>query len=271
MQSTSMDDEEKTIRAVERFPAIVISGGTKRDIEVEVTQECKLTVMLNNQELTTLFCTPTDPEYLALGFLWSEGLLAHKNDLKNISVDFGRGLVLVETVSGKAMGPPTLNEQSDLTFGYGRVSAFHELNPSGPNITSTTRVPASDILAAAEAFQHLSPLYQATHGAHSAALCSGGQIMVWAEDIGRHNAVDKVLGHCFLKDIPTHGRSIFSSGRIASDMVLKALKAGAPIIVSVAVPTSQAIKLARHHGITIIGAVKNRQMTIFTHEERVET
>ena len=247
-------------------PATIISDGDVHQLELEVTYEYQLKVVLNSQELVTLICTPANLEYLAVGFLYSGGFITCSENIKNISIDYEHGIARVEATTDRtAFGPQVI------TTGGGRgVASCGGNSPSEPEaIISDTKLLVSDVMALTEAFQNISPIYRTTHGVHSAAICSRNQIVVWAEDLGRHNAIDKALGKCLLEGIPTEGRYIFSSGRIASDMVNKAIKAKVPIILSVAVPTGSAIELARQKGITLICSVKNGRMNVFTHQERI--
>jgi len=271
MQTNQPDGSKSEPSATQRFSTLAISRESLRRIEAEVTCEYHLVVFLNNQELATLICTPTNLEALVAGFLFSEGIINCKEDLKSLSFDHAQGIAWAETVLDKAPDGAIVNRQIITAVGK-NSAAPHQAQglDCEPNAASQSRLSVPDIFALTEAFQSLSSTYQATHGVHSAALCSGNQIIIWADDLGRHNAIDKVLGQCLLGNLPTTGQVVFTSGRIASDMVHKALKIGVPIILSVAVPTSMAIKLADQYGITLVGSIKNGGMTVFTHTEMIE-
>jgi FdhD protein len=118
-------------------------------------------------------------------------------------------------------------------------------------------------------FQHSSEVFRTTGGAHSAALCREGEIVVFAEDIGRHNAVDKIFGRCLLDSIGTDGGVIVTSGRISSEILLKVGKRNIPILISKSAPTDLGVKLADDLGITLVGFVRGRRMNIYTHSWRV--
>jgi len=120
-----------------------------------------------------------------------------------------------------------------------------------------------------KAFQHYSPTYLATHGTHSAALCDQNGIIVFSEDVGRHNAIEKVFGKCFLENISTEDKMILTSGRISFEILQKVVKRGVPVIISISSPMSLGIKMAEKLGITLIGSVRSQSMHIYTHPERV--
>ena len=112
-------------------------------------------------------------------------------------------------------------------------------------------------------------LFRLTGGLHSAALCSAEKILYFCEDIGRHNAVDKLVGLCLKHEISLTDKVLVSSGRISSEILVKAAKLGIPILISRAAPTSLSIELAESLGITLIGFVRGRRCNIYTHQERV--
>ncbi|TET64548.1 formate dehydrogenase accessory sulfurtransferase FdhD, partial [Candidatus Aerophobetes bacterium] len=117
--------------------------------------------------------------------------------------------------------------------------------------------------------QNRSRLYRSTGGAHTAALSDREDILILAEDIGRHNAVDKVLGQCILDSIALDDKIILTSGRVSSEIVLKIVRARIPVVISRSAPTMLGAKLASHLGVTLIGFARGRRMNIYTHEKRV--
>jgi FdhD protein len=137
-------------------------------------------------------------------------------------------------------------------------------------LESEVRVSAGDVFRLVNTFQHHSAIYRTTHGVHSAALCDGQSLLVFAEDIGRHNALDKVFGECILNDIPVHDRMIIVSGRISSEMLLKVARRGIPVVISIAAPTSTGVKMASDLGITLIGLVRGNRMNVYSAAGRVQ-
>ena len=118
-------------------------------------------------------------------------------------------------------------------------------------------------------FQKKSEGYKSTGGVHSAALADNSHILVFTEDIGRHNAVDKVIGYALLENIPFPGKIMLASGRLSSDIVSKCARCGIPVIVSRAAPTSLAVEIADASGLTLVGFVRGDRMNIYTGTQRI--
>jgi FdhD protein len=116
----------------------------------------------------------------------------------------------------------------------------------------------------------MSILFKSTGGAHAAALCDTEEILVFKEDIGRHNAVDKVFGECLMRGIETYGKTLLTSGRISSEMLLKAVKCEIAVVVSRSAPTSLAVQFAEAAGITLVGFARGRRMNIYSKDHRIE-
>jgi len=255
---------------VEKIPIIRLTEGNKQDMEDVVVRETPFTIILNNEELVTLLCSPADLKYLAVGFLFSEGLLHGKDDINKILVDERRGIARVETKEGTNPGKDVLFKRF-LTSGCGRGASFYSAADvqAQNKIESQVSISANEIFILAKKFHHRSEVFLATGGVHSAALCDSANILVFNEDIGRHNAIDKVFGKCLLDDIPTNDRIIITSGRISSEILLKVARREIPIIISISAPTNLGIKLAEALGITLIGFVRGKRMNIYTNIERI--
>lgn len=260
---------------IEKFPIVYISEEGENDTEAIVPKEFSLTIILNNQELLNLLCTPTNLDYLAIGFLFSEGLLKIKDEIKKITVDDQRGVVWVETKEDKKLARELLFKKRFITSGGGiaRGASFK----SAADINDQAKVESQVVIAPYEVFklvdefQHHSRLFQSTHGVHSAALCDAKNILVFADDLGRHNALDKVFGECLLKDIPIADRIVITTGRVPSEQILKVAKRKIPIMISLTVPSDLGVRLADELGITLIGSVKRNRMNIYTNKWRVVT
>ncbi len=254
----------------EKFPIQRITREGKQDTEDIVTTELPLTIILNHRELVTLLCSPAELEFLAIGFLFSEGLIKNKEEIKKIIVDDQKGVVRVETEDGKEPANERLFQRL-ITSGCGKGASFYsDADVQGlVKVESRIGISAVEIFALVKEFQHRSQIYRATGGVHSAALCDTGSILLFSEDIGRHNAIDKIFGECLLKDIPTNDRIIITSGRISSEILLKVAKRDIPILISKSAPTNLGVKLAKDLGVTVIGFVRGERMNVYTHGWRV--
>ena len=260
---------ERTPENIESLPVLKIGAeGRSRAIQ-PVASEFMLTIFLNDKELVTIMCSPENMRELAVGFLFSEGLIRAKDDVKKIDIDEWMGTVRIETAHDSAAESRFFSKRL-LTSGCGGSATFYDVSDAAAlRIVSGLKVPAGEVMSLANVFQHGSKLYRATHGVHSAALCEGSKIIVFYEDIGRHNAVDKIFGRCLLDNITTKDRIIVTSGRVSSEILQKIVKRGIPIVVSISAPTDLGVKIADKMGVTLIGLVRGKKMNVYTHEERV--
>ncbi|MFC2003685.1 formate dehydrogenase accessory sulfurtransferase FdhD [Chloroflexota bacterium] len=256
--------------SVERFPIQRVTEEGKTDTEDVVTRELPLTIILNNRELVTLLCSPDQLDYLAIGFLFSEGLINSKDEIKKMIVDDQRGVVRIETKEGREVADELIFKRL-ITSGCGGVGSFYR-TVDAQNLAkaeSQVKISALEVFDLVKEFQHHSQIYRATGGVHSAALCDNKDILLFADDIGRHNAVDKIFGGCMSRDIPTDDRIIITSGRIPSEILLKVAKRRIPIIVSVSAPTNLGVRLAEDLGVTLVGFVRGKRMNVYTNGWRV--
>ncbi len=255
---------------IEKIQILRLTEESRGNIEDVVAREFPLTIILNNQELVTLLCSPTDLGYLAIGFLFSEGLLKSKDEIKKIMVDDQRGVVRVETEDDKALANELVFKRF-ITSGCGRGASFYSAADvqNQAKVESRIEISTHEVLSLVREFQHRSQVYRTTGGVHSAALCNTESILVFSEDIGRHNAIDKIFGECVLKNIPTDERVVITSSRISSEILLKVAKRNIPIIISKSAPTDQGVKLPNDLGITLLGFVRGKRVNAYTNDWRI--
>lgn len=255
---------------VERVPILRFSEDEKRRTDDIVVREFPLTIILNNQELVTLLCTPIHLEYLAVGFLSSEGLLKSKDEINKITVDEKRGVVRIETKEETKQAGELVFKRL-ITSGCGRGASFYSAaDATGQTkVESQTSISAAQVFELVREFQRRSQIFRTTGGVHSAALCDTEKILIFSEDIGRHNAIDKIFGECILKDLPTEGRIILTSGRVSSEILYKAARRNIPLLISRSAPTDMGVKLADDLGITLIGFVRGKRMNVYANDWRI--
>ncbi|MEA3442221.1 MAG: formate dehydrogenase accessory sulfurtransferase FdhD [Chloroflexota bacterium] len=246
----------------EKLSILRVTKQSKSSIEDIVVKESALTIIVNNKEVTTLLCSPTKLKYLAMGFLCSHGLIKSKREVKEIKLRQRKRLIQAEIT--KAINAPANLALAPIK-GRGSASINAQKISMKPEITIT----AGQVLSLMEDFVSHSRVFKATGGVHSAALCNADNILIFSEDIGRHNAIDKILGECLLKDIPTDGHLIITSGRVSSEIVLKVAKKNIPVLISKAAPTDLGVSLADNSGVTLIGFAREKRMNIYTHAWRV--
>lgn len=235
-----------------------------------VVEEYPLTIFFNDQELVTLLCSPRELKYLALGFLRSEGLLSSLEDIETTSLDEERGIVYVNTRDKKNLAEKLYGKRT-ITSGCGKGTVFfHALDSlQSKPVTSKMKVHGDSLFGLMRSLQEMSVLFKTTGGVHSVALADEEQILVFSEDIGRHNALDKVVGKCLLEEIPLQEKILLSSGRLSAEIVLKGAKMGLPFIVSRSAPTTLAVELAAQVGITMVGFLRGGRFNIYTGAERI--
>lgn len=237
---------------------------------IKSIREVPLTIILNGKEVVTLLCTAKHPEYLAVGFLKSDAFLTSPDQITDLTVKDQGDRLVAEVETCHDPWKDRIMERS-ITSGCGKGTNF------GRNVTTISkrrlngdvRVTPEQILALAKELHERSTLYAATRGCHNSALCTPQEVLLFREDIGRHNAIDMLCGQCFLDNISVEDKMIVSTGRIASEILLKVVRIGIPIMVSTAVATSFSVELARKTGITLVGNVKDDSFWVYNDKGRI--
>lgn len=254
---------------MEKLKIIKIKGDIRETVEDLVVEEVPFTVNLDEKELVTLLCMPSDLEELAAGFLFTSGLIKNIRDIKKIIINQEQWAAYIDLVN------PEMTK--DLVFkrlytsGCGRGVLFYSAADiiNRAKIISDFKVEAAKINSLMADFQRKSEIFLTTGGVHSAALTDDRDILAFKEDIGRHNAIDKIIGQGLKEDISFDNKIMITSGRISSEVLLKIQKCNIPVIISKSAPTNQAVKLAKDMGITLIGFARGNRMNIYSHDERI--
>ena len=246
--------------------------GKTESIRDVLIKERPVTIFLDDIELANLMCSPKDLDCLAVGFLFAEGFIRSKKNIKKVIADERDGAVWVELKKAKK-SPEDLIARRFITTGCGRGMTFVDAAQDGRHLRSKSKlkVRVESIPLLMREFLRKSRLYRLTGGVHSAAICSTRSILVFNEDIGRHSAIDKVIGECILKGIRTNDRIMVTSGRISSEILVKAARSRTPIIVSKSAPTDLAVRLATDFGVTLVGFARGSRMNIYSNAWRVVT
>jgi len=232
-----------------------------------VAEEFQLTIFINDRELVTLACSPVHMEYLALGFLCSEGFIKGRDEAEEVVLDGRNGVVRITV---REDFDPDSPFKRFITSGCGRgVGYYRPLDVSLKKVEAGTKVPPSVIFGLMREFQKLSEAYRETGGVHSAALCDTERVLVFEEDIGRHNALDKVFGRCLYEGLPTSDGLLLTTGRVSSEVVLKVVRMGVPFLISRSAPTDLAVGFAEGLGVTLVGFVRGSRMNVYAHRERI--
>lgn len=257
---------------IEVYPTIQYKDGVVQAKEEPISEEKPLTIYLNGKELVTMLCSPQEEKYLAIGFLVSEGMVGDIKKMTLLTVDEERGLAWAEA-DDVAYNAGQMYLKRCLTACCGRGHAgFYFANDAraAKQIESQMCITAHDVLAYACLLEAASATHAKTHGVHSGALAADGQLLVYSEDIGRHNIFDKIYGKCLLEGISTADKVIVFSGRVSSEILLKVSKMGVAIVIARSVPTTLALEMARELGITLVGGVREQSFSVYTHTQRIK-
>jgi FdhD protein len=253
---------------------IKITKGKAQSFQDQIVEESPLSIFLNDQKIVTLMSTPADQKFLALGFLFSEGLIAEKDDLEKVLFNSSKNEVRVFSRKGRRIPKGSLS-LGRLTSGCGKGKSLQDLKKIDPLsdvlINLEFSISTHEIEKLIGEFEKRSSVFRSTGGTHSAALADKEKILLFNEDIGRHNAIDKVLGESLFKRIPLYDKILISSGRVSSDILSKAWRAKISLMVSRSAATSLAIELALKLGITIVGFARGRRMNVYSYPVRVVT
>lgn len=225
--------------------------------------EKALTISVNHRELVTILCTPTKLNALILGFLYAEGIIAKPGDVASMRICEEESLVEV-MLNDPHYEPPKVRV---LTSGCGGGATF---KTQEKRVDSDLVIAPKEVLSLMNQLQERMVLYRLCGGVHASALSDTKNLLVVAEDIGRHNTLDKIQGECLLREIPTRGRLLLSTGRISSEMLLKAAKMQSPVVVSRHSPTEAAVSFARDLNITLIGHARGSRLSVYSHHQRLQ-
>ncbi len=236
----------------------------------QVAAEIGFTLSVNDKHVVTLLCTPAELDAMAIGFLLSEGILLDRESLLDVQVDAKTYTVSVTLARLPDDIDATFHKKT-ITSGCGRGITFTDagsLKTLPPN-RSLLHITPADIQNLLKDFRSISELFVKTGGVHSAALADRHKILMFTEDIGRHNAVDKLIGKAFLDGSPIEDKILLSSGRISGEIMTKVIRNRIPIIISRTAPTCMSITYAEDHGVTLIGFARGNRMNIYTHPQRI--
>lgn len=233
--------------------------------------EFPLTIMVNGEEFATIICSPTNMEELVLGFLASEGAILKRDELKSIQIDDSKGFAHVELT--KTLGDRfEYSTKRMIASCCGKSREFYFHNDAAIAKTSMSKIELhpQQILRMMTQLQSASVIFKQTGGLHNAAISDGNTFFEHRQDIGRHNALDKLYGYCIQRHISVRDKVLIFSGRISSEILIKAAKIGVGVILSKSAPTTLAVQLAKDLNITAIGFIRDGNFNIYSHPERIK-
>lgn len=235
-------------------------------IDSETIVEAPVSLTVNGQVWLTFMCTPVDLEAMAVGFLYNEGIVETLAEMEDVRVcEHGDNVDV--WLNRSVEQPNSWRRTSGCTGGVTAVDALARVDVSFDG--DQPQLPPEAMGHLLEQFFEAQVLYRETGGVHSSALCDGAKIVVLAEDIGRHNTLDKISGLCLMRGLSPETRILITTGRISSEMLQKAARMNVPILISRTSPSSLSIEMAERYGITLIGYARTHRFQIYSNPQRV--
>lgn len=244
-----------------------INSGDIEQINDEVVVEKVLNIFVNRNYYSSLMCTPNELIELSVGFLFAEGVISSMEEVASIEELIENNICVILKDALKEDSQKRKAYTSGCAKGSIDLDIFQEFNLKP--VESNIQYSITDILSMMKEFNNKSQLFKETGGAHSCSICDKNGIIYFSEDIGRHNALDKIIGKWLLNNMELKDKLLMTTGRISSDIAIKAAKAGIPIIISHSAPTDMALDIAKSSNMTIAGFVRGNRMNIYCGEHRI--
>jgi FdhD protein len=243
----------------------VVEGDHVTSVDGGVIDEQLVTLYVNGQELATVMCSPLQLEALAVGFLFNEQIINSYDEIGHVQCNASRAVVDV-LLTHPNFNPP---RRMILTSGCGGGVTSQQVLETHPALDTGFTTTPDIILKHMHELKGVATLYNLVRGLHTAAIGNTSQLVISAEDVGRHNAIDKVTGQALMAGIPMSNHILLTSGRISSEMLGKARRMQIPIVVSRTAPTSITLRLAEAWNMCVIGYVRQGSMRVYTHPQRI--
>src|SRR5882672_2883622 len=252
-------------RLTERVEGIDQTG---QPIETRVTVERALTIFLNSQEIVTAMTINDYPEYLALGYLLNQNMISPDDVISGVDYDEELAVVVVRTE--RATNYEQKLKKKVQTSGCAQGTVFGDLM----EVIENAKLPAATLrtswlYALANKINTTPSLYLEAGAIHGCVLAQEDRTLVYMEDVGRHNAVDKIAGWMFRHRVPAHDKIFYTTGRLTSEMVIKTVRMGIPILISRSGFTAWGVELARKAHLTLIGRARGKRFVALAGESRI--
>ena len=234
--------------------------------DAETIVESPVSLTVNGEVWLTFMCTPVTLEAMAVGFLYNEGIIESMDEVEDVRVcEHGDNVDV--WLNRTVEQPKSWRRTSGCSGGLTAVETLARVDVSFDG--DLPKVPPEAIGHLIEGLFESQELYRETGGVHTSALSDGEKILLVAEDIGRHNTLDKIAGLCLVNNVWPQTRILITTGRISSEMLQKAARLRAPILISRTSPSSLSIEMAELYGITLIGYARRHRFNVYSNSQRV--
>ncbi len=254
-------------RLTERLDGVDQNG---LPVTASVTVERPLTLFLNSREIVTMMTICDYPEYLAVGYLVNQNMLLPDDVITGVEYHDDIETVVVRT-ERETNFEDKLRKKT-LTSGCAQGTVFGDLMEKFEDVklADDVRLKTSDLYTLLHKINTAPSLYLTAGAIHGCVLCEGDRPLIYMEDVGRHNAVDKIAGYMYLKDISPEDKIFYTTGRLTSEMVIKTVQMGIPILVSRSGFTAWGVDLARQANLTLIGRARGKRFVALAGQHRIE-
>jgi FdhD protein len=234
--------------------------------EGEIIEELPISIYVNGIEFATMMATPLNQDWLAVGFLFNEGILTELSEIEILKVT-PEGCC-VDIWLNRVAPLPT---RKIITSGCGGGITYTDPGTGIEPFVASIKIDPDQLQEGFNNLQSINSLYARSRGVHASGLLNpdNNQLELIVEDVGRHNTIDKIRGASLIKGIETKGKIILCTGRISSEMLHKSAMMGCPILASRTSPTSLSVEIARSWNMTLVGYVRNGRMRVYSAPERV--
>ncbi len=238
-------------------------------IDIPIIEEKPLTLFLNNQEIVTMMTIGDYPEYLSIGYLYNQGMIMNYEDIKKIEYHKDLKTIVVRT-NDKTNFEKKLKKKVN-TSGCAQGTVFGDLfeEIESVKLNKKNKMTNNQLLNLSKKINLEPSLYLKVGAIHGCVLCQEDRPLYYFEDVGRHNAVDKIAGLILEKKLKTENMSFYTSGRLTSEMVIKCIKMRIPILLSRSGFTSWAVEIARKKDLTMIGRLRGKRFSILSGSHRI--